>query len=444
MALRIVSDLHTKKHVLAGLLAVITCWFIPFHSTVSLAQVSFQTLESTGHGVTVEQAIDRALVGAITQVNGAAVASRARSSLTASATIDFGVKSSSSQKRFEETIEKTSKGIVKNYEILSQGNLPNSSLVSVKLSVTVADYEQSVQLKRLRLAVVPFRIQEFNSKHNSSKIFEDYMRRGLENYVTQTRRFAVIDRSFIEEQNKELDFIAGKEGSANSAGGASVEELARFGNRVGTDYLITGVVEKARSGVKTFTMKSTGQVIETPQIEARVTYRIIDVASSQVKFAATQKLYREEGDLETTADIISKQIGEKILNAIFPIHVLGINGSNVTLGQGGDTVKANAIYSLVRLGNEMFDPYTKETLGQEETIVGSVQVTDTQSKLSTAVIIDLKIPPDDLMKDDFIVRPRKVSSKNSTGQKAKVMKDTEKDFEKDFEKEFEKEFGKNN
>ena len=92
----------------------------------------------------------------------------------------------------------------------------------------------------------------------------------------------------------------------------------------------------------------------------------------------------------------------------------------------------------------MFDPYTKETLGQEETIVGSVQVTDTQSKLSTAIIIDLKIPQDDLMKDDFIVRPRKVSSKNSTGQKAKVMKDTEKDFEKDFEKEFEKEFGKNN
>lgn len=444
MASRIILGLYAKMRFLIGVFAIVTACLISFHSTASFAQVSFRTVEAIGHGSTSEQAIDRALVGAITQVSGAAIASRARSSLSASSSVRDGVKSSSSQKKFQETIEKKTKGIVKSYEILSQGNLPNSSLVSVKLSVTVAAYKQSAQLNRLRLAVVPFRIQDPNGRQNSSKIFEDYVRRGLENFVTQTRRFAVIDRSFIEEQNKELDFIAGKEGSGNSVGGTPMEELARFGNRVGTDYLVTGIVEKASAGVKTFTMKSTGQVIKTPQIEARVTYRIIDVASSQVKFAATEKLYREEGDLENAADAISKQMGERILNAIFPIYVLGINGSKITLGQGGDTVKVDGIYSLVRLGNEMFDPYTKESLGQEETIVGAVQVTDTQSQLSTAKIVNLKITPDDLMKYDFIVRPQKVSSNNSVAKKAKVMKNTEKDFEKDFEKEFEKEFGKNN
>ncbi|MEK9685437.1 MAG: hypothetical protein VW226_12880 [Rhodospirillaceae bacterium] len=414
----------------------LTCITIPIAALN--AQVSFRTVEASGHGVTPEQAVDRALVGAITQVNGAAIASRARSSLASKTSVSDGKSSSISQKTFQETIAKKTKGIVKSFEILSQEKPANSSLFRVNLSVTVATYKQSAQLNRLRMAVVPFRIDPSISSRAASSKFEDYTRRGIENYLTQTRRFAIIDRSFISEQNKELNFLLGKEGSGNSPGGSPMEELARIGNRVGTDYLVTGVVEKAYSTNKIFKMQSTGQVIKTPQIGGRVTYRILDVASSQVKLAGTEKIHRESGSLDSVADALSKQIGEKILNAIFPIFVLSIEGNQVTLGQGGDTVKNGGIYSLVRLGKEIIDPYTRESLGQKETVVGAVRVIDTQSKLSTARIVDLRISSSDLMRDDYIVRPKANPIKNSQIQKKKTMKKIEKEIDNEMDKEFEK------
>ena len=406
--------------------------------TASRAQVSFKTVETNGQGSTLEQAIDRALVSAITRVNGAAVASRARSSLATKMSVREGDATSSSVKSFQETIKKKTKGVVRAFDILSQGKLPNSSLFNVNLSVTVATYRQSSQLKRLRLAVVPFRIGQSVRQTRSAKRFEDFMRRGIENYLTQTRRFAIIDRSFIKEQNDELNFLLGKKGTGNSPDGSAMGELARIGNRVGTDYLVTGVIEKAYSTSKNVKMRTTGQVIKTPQIGARVTYRILDVTSSQVKFAGTKKIHRESGSLEGIADIFSNQIGEKILNGIFPIYVLSINGRIITLGQGGDTVRKGAMYSLVRLGKEIIDPYTKESLGQRETVVGTVQVTDTQSKLSTARIIRLLVPSTDLMKDDFIVRPKLTIKSNARAKKNKLIKQIEKDIDQEMDKEFEK------
>ena len=246
----------------------------------SRAQVSFQTVEANGQGSTLEQAIDRALVSAITQVNGAAVASRARSSLATKTSVLEGAPPHRVSKAFKRQLRKKPKASLELLTFCLRVR-PNSSLFNVNLSVTVATYRQSSQLKRLRLAVVPFRIGQSVRQTRSAKRFEDFMRRGIENYLTQTRRFAIIDRSFIKEQNDELNFLLGKKGTGNSPDGSAMGELARIGNRVGTDYLVTGVIERAYSTSKNFKMRTTGQVIKTPQIGARVTYRILDVTSSR-------------------------------------------------------------------------------------------------------------------------------------------------------------------
>ena len=74
--------------------------------------------------------------------------------------------------------------------------------------------------------------------------FEGAVTAQLENYLTQTRRFALIDRSFLAEQTKELNLIAG--GSTTSM---SVDEIVKLGNRLGTDYLVVGRIEKANSAI---------------------------------------------------------------------------------------------------------------------------------------------------------------------------------------------------
>ena len=658
----------------AGLLLLALACLFP---AAGEAQVGSKTVEATGHGTTINQAVNRALVSAITQVNGAAIASRARSALDVRSSTMDGQKVSQSKKSFQEEIAKKTKGIVKGYEILYQERRQGSELYRVTLSVTVATFRQSPQLKRLRMAVVPFRMDSSLKGSKTAARFEETFRRSLENYLTQTRRFAMLDRSFIKEQNDEFSFLLGKDvkrdsaqlkakvsarkqryafvvgmgayqkntafkstinsalsvakklralgfkvqletdlnsgefvaalkkfkktlltapsdstslfffsghgasinssnalftidekpvplplifdsvianykgvkivlidacrsgnkkwqntrafdppkprdntfisfstapgtiayagafgsegltvysasltkfigkpgqnietlfkrvrsyaqklsngkqipwensslvgdfyfngesgdtteakkdstlSGRNFAGGTATEELARIGNRVGTDYLVTGIVEKAYSNSKKFKMRTTGQAITTPQIGARVTYRILDVASTQVKLAATAKIHRESGTIRNVADGIAASVGQKILNAIFPVYVLSVEGDRLTLGQGGDTIKKGAVYSLVKLGKEIIDPYTQERLGQSESIVGSVRIIDTQSKLSTAKVLKLDIGLDTLMSDEFIVRPRKGIS--AAARKAKRMKDLEKEFDKEFD-----------
>ena len=404
-----------------GLLGLAIACLLP---AAGEAQVGSRTVEATGHGTTVDQAVNRALVSAITQVNGAAIASRARSTLDVKTSTTAGQQVSQTNKTFNEAIAKKTKGIVKGYEIVSQERPKGSSLYRVKLSITVATFKNSPQLKRLRMAVVPLRLDKSIKGSKAAGRFEEYFRRGLENYLTQTRRFAMLDRSFIKEQSNELSLL--------TTPGVKQEEMARIGNRVGTDYIVTGIVEKAYSYVKKIKMRTTGQVIKTPQIGARITYRILDVASTQVKFAATAKIHRESGSMTAAADALSASVGQKILNAIFPVYVLSIDGETLTLGQGGDTVKKGAIYSLIKLGEEIIDPYTRESLGQSEKTVGSVRIIDTQSKLSTAKVLKLNIGLRDLMKHDFIVRPRKGIS--AAAKKAKKMKDLEKEFDKEFDK----------
>jgi len=58
--------------------------------SVVLAKVGSRTVEAIGYGQTVQKAIDRALISGITQVNGAAMASRARSSMSSNTVSDGG------------------------------------------------------------------------------------------------------------------------------------------------------------------------------------------------------------------------------------------------------------------------------------------------------------------------------------------------------------------
>jgi hypothetical protein len=394
-----------------------------FVASPSLAGIQYVDVKVQGSGANLKAAIYDALKMALSQVNGTVMSAQESASLdsiTVSTDDDSNFKST---EKFRQDISAATKGVVKAFSIIRSSKNKDGE-TQVMVAATIAKFELSAQTKRLRIAVVPFRIEGGRKQSSKTQPFEKAFRRGVENYLTQSRRFAILDRSFLREQDKEQSLLRGED--------FPTEELARLGNRIGTDYLVTGVVEKAYSYSKKTTMRTTGLVIKTPQVGGRVTYRILDVASAQVKFADTSVIHRESGSLDSAADRLSKSVGQKIVNAIFPVYVLSVDGNFLTLGQGGKTVGKGSVYSLVRLGKRMIDPYTKESLGRKETTVGSVRITDTQAKMSTAVILKLTIKMSSLSKGDFIVRPQR--NKPGSSSSSKSIKKLEQDFDKEFEK----------
>jgi hypothetical protein len=143
----------------------------------------------------------------------------------------------------------------------------------------------------------------------------------------------------------------------------------------------------------------------TKQFGVDVSIRIIDVATSQIKFAYTiaEVSHDDYGGLAKDAGFLSGQV---ISNAIFPARVVAVADGIITINQGGKTLKIGETYNLVKLGKPVNDPYTKESLGRVETKVGRVEISDVQAKTSSAKIIEINLSDTSpLAAGTFIIRP---------------------------------------
>ena len=367
-----------------------------------LAKLTVVTVQSEGIGITQSDASTDALIQAVSMVNGAEIASQMALSVKETFRTTNDSEDYSLTEDFQRNLETRTKGVVKSWRVLdARQDSSLDGLWVVKLEVNVSKHKASKQLKRLRMAIVQFRIGRDASQKENASQFQRNFTRQLENYLTQSRRFAMLDRGFLAEQSRELAFV--------STEGVKIEELARFGNRVGTDYIIVGEVEDAHILSKERTMKTSDKSFLVTTAFGRVSYKIIDVASTQIKFSETVENSVSGDALAKAAHSLAYTAGETIVNAIYPVRVVAGTPEQLTLGQGGKTIQTGREYNIVRLGKRIIDPYTKESIGREEIIVGKVQIIDVQAKSSTAKVINSH---EDLLPGiknmSLIIRPLKV------------------------------------
>ena len=225
-----------------------------------------------------------------------------------------------------------------------------------------------------RITHAPINNNIYNDESNS---FIISWQKDLEEGLTQTRRFAMIDKSYEYDSNKELSSYQNKQYYIN--------EVARLGNKAGVDYMVIGTLENLANK----NVSVGGKDVKLREVS--IALRIIDIASGQIKFA------------KTVAQ--PKKTVRDILFAIYPIAVVAVNKNNVTLNSGGDFLKKGSMYKVVKLGKELIDPYTKEKLGREEIDIGEIKLTEINAKTSKAKIIKGN---EDIAKgfsDGLIIRP---------------------------------------
>ncbi|SDL53520.1 hypothetical protein SAMN05660337_3225 [Maridesulfovibrio ferrireducens] len=397
-------------------------------TSMAFAKIDYVTVEKTGTGETAKAAVHDALGQALGQVNGMQMSTKERSALSsvrveANVLGEKGVAELNSEE-FQQEVQTATKGVIKSYEVLALGNDPyNKKLVNVTLKATIAKYKVSKQSKRNRIAVLPFRLE--NTEDIIQADFAKTLAQGLVSYLAQSRKFAVLDRDFEKESNAELDSLKG----AN----VPVEEMARLGNRLGTDFIVVGQINKVVAKKWFKEMKSTGKKFPMSQYGGSFTCRVIDVATGQVVFSQLyENIKTIQGSLPDMSRISKKDadvVGRKIVDGIFPLVVVSVSGKSIYLGQGGETVKKGQKFTLVQYGKRMVDPYTKEFLGREEVAIGIVQVVDVQAKTSRANILKCSVDMNKVFTPNgFIVR----LIKGSGGQKsaAKKTKKVEKVIEK--------------
>jgi curli biogenesis system outer membrane secretion channel CsgG len=376
-----------------ALIAAVTFCVALFQSGEAPAQIQYVTVQAEGTGRSIGHAVGMALKEAVTQVNGTQVAATTVSvEIAASLETETESKFANAAASAEAIATKT-KGAIKEYRIVNKAKEGNVWTVTVEAAI--AKYAAGPQVNRLRMAVVPFRL-----KNNAQAAFRDRFVQDLTTQLTQSRKFAMLDRQFGAERQRELDML--------TTGSTPPGEMARLGNTLGTDYLIVGVIEDASQAVRTFTMQSANKTFTQTTANVRLSYRIIDAATGQIKHADGFARSVEEGSVEALGRSAADEISRQILETIFPLMVESVSSDVLYVGQGGKSLRLGERFRIVRYGKEIKDSYTKESLGREETDVGIAEIIDVQAKLAKAKIVKQSV---DVAKEfapaSFILRPLK-------------------------------------
>ena len=347
-----------------------------------LAQIVYSEVVAMGNGGDPSAAIVDAIENAIGQVGGmkmSSATSMAMSEATRGNTTTL-------EQDFKQNIERLTRGVVKSYSVLESGTSPGSGRAFVKIKAVIPTYKQSEQLQRLKIAVTPLSVVGSASGRPDAVNFAESVSSALEAYLTQTRKFAMIDRRYSDTSSRELARVNSRD--------APIEETVKVGMRVGADYMVLAAL-KEFAAQKVQQQRVTGRVVSRLSAPVSIDVRVLDIATGQIKFAQT---YFNPGRLQTNMSLsqyaadIGSDIGQVINMAIYPIAVVSANGGQVTLNQGGETVQVGRVYRLVSLGQNLVDPYTQESLGQEEKEVARVEIISVTDRTSTAKVVAGNLP----------------------------------------------------
>lgn len=340
-----------------------------FLSSNAHSRVSEVEVNTFGAGADEAQAIWSALSQAISQVNGATIATKSVLEVQEAVLLTGNSEEVLQSESFSNLVEESTNGVVSSWRLISIQQESNGRW-RAEVSAKIGVFNAGPQQFRLRLAIAEPRV-----KNQAELVFAKRFVTELENQLTSSRRFAMLDRAFTAEQNAELKAIRD--------GGFKSIEQSRLNQRLGTDYLIVVDVDRAISNVIEREMKTTGRILRRRSTEARINYRVIDVATTQVKFAKTVES-SGDSDLDAFGRKLASLASTQILQAIFPTRVLLVEGDELVLGQGGSTLEVGQSMRVLELTETLTDPYTGESLGRREIDRGLVVVSDVQPKYAIA------------------------------------------------------------
>lgn len=385
---------------------VFACASIP-----TLAEENADTIlrRVKGRGDTRDLAIKNALYQAVSQTRGVRVDSGDYSLGFQTASAGVGTQDSKRTVDFDAVSVETGgtvfttqiKGLVKTYEVIDEKELEDGTW-EVTLKAWVYDHVPVDITSRRRLAVMPVRTMaasySFGPLNISAELLSQKLSQKLSAALTQTNKFAVLDREYIAEylhEKKVLTFDS-----------TSLAEQARIGEALGADYMLVGAVSDARLEIKDRSTSAIVHTLREYEADFRFDYRLIVAPSRQVRLSDSvtiemetdeiKKLVAnwEPSDLDYTelADnlitLAANKAVENIIDRIYPARVAAVSADGkIIINQGGTRIAIGSILDIYTPGANITDPDTNESLGTAEILIATIKIEQVAANISYATIV---------------------------------------------------------
>jgi len=289
------------------------------------------------------------------------------------------------------TVVSATQGAVQGFEILSEKENAEAGAWRLKLKVKVNKYSASAATNLPKIAIASPRTRETTYVIGDETLSADEASQSIGTAINESlsksNRFFVINRAFDSDIAEELSRIT--DPSTNSG------ELAKLGQRLTADILVLPEINRLSYKKSTRVLRNSGRELNSYSGDMEITFNVINVPTGQlimtehfkVTFPNTPpSVYGKQQvgleNVQASLATLTGQFTQKFILKNFPVSVIKMTGTSVVLSQGQDILQVGAIYNAVSLGEDITDPQTGQSLGREETQVGTVTITKTSEKMS--------------------------------------------------------------
>ena len=377
-------------------------------ATATSAQTRVVERDVTGRGISEQEAILNALQEATFQICGVRIESRTE---TGSVLIE-----DDDHTTMVETVNRQIKVRGKNpncgfdgYDILSVGHDDSQAQASVRVRYSVYQVP-GPSMKRRRLAVIDFPMDEVHlhgvgggrQQRSDGRLvgqgidvdfklvrnLQEGFRAKIEELLTQGRRFGVLDRRRQDVYDAEKRLLRSTD--------VSVQDRARLGKVMGTDYMLYGTVHRVLVEDQSRSIQLTGERVNQVYGTADVRFSILAVATRQVKWSSSMTVektseigaFRPEVFARALLDDVAARIVDELTENIYPPKVAKVLGQGqFVVNRGANTVEPGDIFEVFALGGWVMDPDTGERLDRIETSIGIARIMSVKPKYSLAQLI---------------------------------------------------------
>jgi hypothetical protein len=345
--------------------------------------VEYVPSSGLGTGKNREEAVFKALEEAMSK-QGAQISAQVRLNLLAE-TKKFN---DTTSRRVEQSVasdfSRSTDGLVRWWDLKREEDTGSSYQVEVVAVIAKIKSQSAEHATRKTIAVLPFRasgptrvLDKTISPDDSGRMF----RESVLTYLVQSRKFAVVDKTFEEE----VDRLA-----ALTPATDPIQRALQAAVKLGAQYVVIGGLEAF--GVSS---SSADQSLAIHRPSGAATLRVIEVKTRQTVLAAAYQMdelapTRLDGPNPETflVDAVGRVMADRILETIYPFKVAGLNGPDeVILNRGGESLAVGERVELFNPGDELKDPATGESLGVAERKVATAEIIRVLPKVSYARIL---------------------------------------------------------
>ncbi|HCC46518.1 MAG TPA: hypothetical protein DEQ38_00115 [Elusimicrobia bacterium] len=230
--------------------------------------------------------------------------------------------------------------------------------------------------------------------------------------LAETKKYTLIEREKLEAVLAEQKLGA--------SGAVTAQTAAKIGRLLGAQYIVTGSITEfgvkdskiGVGGLEKVLPFGGGAKVAKNTARVAIDVRAIDTTSAQIVAAAKGEGKKSSaefsGDLSIApsfdfgkdgfdetivgkaarkaVDDVAKELSKKFdEGGAGAVKIIKITGNQVYINSGGaDGEKVGNTYAIYRMGEEMTDPDTGESLGSEEEKIGTAKVVKVNPKFSIA------------------------------------------------------------